>query len=337
MRILIVEDEDSIRSALTRGLAQAGHQVSAAPSLASARAVVDELGPARRPECVVSDLKLPDGSGLDFARELGAPFLLMSGYATFDDAVSALRAGCLDFFTKPVTIRDIRRVIETLANRPTANVGLEIIDPEGGGLLVTGGRLERSGTVAGLARWNDPASAQTAWGSLLPLLPDAAARQVAAELVQAAPVGRLVVNRRAERTLLWLDAAVDWAVQPDRQGWLARHSHSVVSQAGTPPEAGNGLGTVVVAKPATATGYQPGTVWQGEVLWSTTLTEDFPVDLSATVSLGTWIYPWLRERPALRLVRATAEVQRDLDAAGLPLRWDAGDGVGRGEREMLLG
>ncbi len=337
MRILIVEDEDSIRSALTRGLAQAGHQVSAAPSLASARAVVDELGPTRRPECVVSDLKLPDGSGLDFARELRIPFLLMSGYATFDDAVSALRAGCLDFFTKPVTIRDIRRVIETLANRPAPVEAIEVVDPEGGGLVVTGGCLARSGTVAGIARWHDPVSALAAWTSLLPLLADATVRQAAAELIQAAPVGRLVVNRRGERAILWLDAAVDWTAQPDRRDWFARHGMSPISQVGSDPEGGTDLGTVVVARPAAASGHRPGSAWQGEVLWPTTLSEDFPVDLSGTVSLGTWIYAWLRERPALRLVRASSQVQRDLDAAGLSLRWDAGDGVGRGEREMLLG
>jgi len=123
MRLLIVEDEAAIRSALARGLAQGGNEVIAAASLAEAR----EIARTRPPEALLSDLKLPDGSGLDFAGELGVPFIMMSGYASFDDAVAALRMGGVDFFTKPVAIKDLRRALERLQAR-ARNDGLQVID-----------------------------------------------------------------------------------------------------------------------------------------------------------------------------------------------------------------
>ena len=63
MRILLVEDEGAIRHALSRGLSRSGYMVAAAGDLAEARKLAEEV----RPQFVVTDLKLPDGSGLDLA------------------------------------------------------------------------------------------------------------------------------------------------------------------------------------------------------------------------------------------------------------------------------
>ena len=62
---------------------------------------------------IVSDLKLPDGSSLDILESVSLPSIVMSGYAVFEDAVRAIRAGCVDFLTKPVPkevlLRAVRR------------------------------------------------------------------------------------------------------------------------------------------------------------------------------------------------------------------------------------
>lgn len=208
MRLLIVEDEAAIRSALVRGLAQGGNEVIAAASLAEAR----EIARARPPEALLSDLKLPDGSGLDFAGELGVPFIMMSGYASFDDAVSALRMGGVDFFTKPVAIKDLRRALERLQAR-ARNDGLQVVDADAGGAC----RIAQPAAVslvvqpftASACAWSSPAEAEAGFARL-DVGDGSAQRQVLAELMQAAPAGRVVVNRGDGWWTAWLAAAVDW-------------------------------------------------------------------------------------------------------------------------------
>jgi DNA-binding response OmpR family regulator len=208
MRLLIVEDEASIRSALARGLASGGNEVHAAASLAEAR----HIARMAAPEALLSDLKLPDGSGLDFAGELGVPFVMMSGYASFDDAIAALRMGCVDFFTKPVAIKDLRRALERLHSRSRADT-LEVIDlhhpngprraqPAAASLVVIP-------FSSGALDWSDPTSAKAGFSNT-DLVGDQAQRQVLAELMQAAPSGRVVVNRGNGWWTAWLDAEVDW-------------------------------------------------------------------------------------------------------------------------------
>ena len=80
-----------------------GHTVFAADSIGAGHQIATE----QRLDAIISDLKLPDGSGLDMAIDLGLPFILMSGYGNFDDAVGALRHGCVDFLTKPVKLEEL--------------------------------------------------------------------------------------------------------------------------------------------------------------------------------------------------------------------------------------
>jgi DNA-binding response OmpR family regulator len=216
MRLLIVEDEASIRTALARGLASGGNEVHAAASLGEAR----QIAARTAPEALLSDLKLPDGSGLDFAGELGVPFVMMSGYASFDDAVAALRMGCVDFFTKPVAIKDLRRALERLHSRSRADT-MEVIDldPVNGPRRVqpAAASLVVMPFASGALDWSDPTGAQARF-SASDLARDPAQRQVLAELMQAAPAGRVVVNRGDGWWTAWLDAAVDWqGVQAERR------------------------------------------------------------------------------------------------------------------------
>jgi two-component system, LytTR family, response regulator len=209
MRLLVVEDEDAIRTALGRGLAVNGTEVATAASLAEGRTVAARF----HPQALLSDLKLPDGSGLDLASELGLPFVLMSGYAAFDDAVAALRMGCVDFFTKPVPIRDLRRALDRLAVRQRMDA-VQVVAPAADGTLVrvqpaAVGLIAEPFTAATLA-WQTPAEAQERFAASSALTGDAAQRQVLAELLQAAPHGRLTVNRGTGWWNAWLAATVDW-------------------------------------------------------------------------------------------------------------------------------
>lgn len=211
MRVLLLEDESSIRSAVARGLGMQGHSVEAAGSLAEARA----LAAKQSPEALVSDLKLPDGSGLDLAAELGVPFVLMTGFGTFDDAVRAMRLGCIDFFTKPVSIRDIGHSLARVAG--IHGGAPQVFSVEDGAVRVaqpgTSGRLVQTVSVS----WQDPAQAQNGFGGLLAALPHLRHRQLAAELMQASPAGRLTLNHHAQGWTAWLEAPVVWNDQGDRR------------------------------------------------------------------------------------------------------------------------
>jgi CheY-like chemotaxis protein len=231
MRVLIVEDEGAIRHALGRGLERAGHVVALGATLAEAR----ERAVEHRPDVLVTDLKLPDGNGLDVAEELGVPFVAMSGYANFDDAVRALQLGCVDFFTKPVAIQAVRKRLEQVALRQV----------QGRWTVIAGhGTIDRIGPASAgwshepihlwQSSWSDGDQARACYDSYLQTAQqadaatsaatdaatDAAATgaagdggcgiEILAELLQAAPCGALTVNRGAGWWAACLDATVDW-------------------------------------------------------------------------------------------------------------------------------
>jgi DNA-binding response OmpR family regulator len=318
MRVLLLEDEPAIRSALSRAISRWGCTVCPAGTLAEARSVV-----AGDPvDALVSDLKLPDGSGLDLAGELGVPFVLMSGYAVFTDAVAALRLGCVDFLTKPVALDTMRAAVESLRVASTAD-GWQLIEPldsRGCGRLgratLRSGVLERDELATYVWTWADIDEARASFAAVAAACATTLAeRQLLAELAQAAPTGgRVVVNATSEWWRAWLDAKPVWEV--DRRALVAVLSERMQSR----PEgvlvecrtrgSGQFLGlTDVAAASADA--------WAGEVLWPLSLPGEGVLDLSQVRSLGSWVYPWLREQPRLAVVGASAQIRRQMRLVGL--------------------
>ncbi len=105
MRVLIVEDKDSLRAMLRRALEQAGHTVGEAATGASA------LLKLRQEQCdlLLTDLKLPDISGLDLLRSLersgrDLPTIVMTAYGSVESAVEAMKLGAYDFIQKPIDL-----------------------------------------------------------------------------------------------------------------------------------------------------------------------------------------------------------------------------------------
>jgi DNA-binding NtrC family response regulator len=101
--ILLVEDKDSLRRVLRLTLEQAGYSVT---ECADAREAVSEIG--RTPHrLVLTDLRMPYGSGLDVlraSREANSdmPVVVMTAYGSIDEAVQAMKDGAHDFLQKPV-------------------------------------------------------------------------------------------------------------------------------------------------------------------------------------------------------------------------------------------
>ena len=110
---LIVDDEANSLSAMMEIVEKEGFSTLSAATLAEAR---DRLAQTR-PDVVLADLMLPDGKGLELLPDMNSTprpeFILITGYASVDSAVAALRVGVLDYLTKPV---DIRRLKTALAN-----------------------------------------------------------------------------------------------------------------------------------------------------------------------------------------------------------------------------
>jgi two-component system NtrC family response regulator len=113
--ILLVEDDASLSLLLAEELELDGYQVEQAGSVREGC----ELAVSNAPDLVVSDLRLPDGDGLEVLKSLQAqgqslPFVIITAFGTVDQAVEALKAGADDFLTKPLSTDHLRLKIRRL-------------------------------------------------------------------------------------------------------------------------------------------------------------------------------------------------------------------------------
>ncbi|MBU2846422.1 MULTISPECIES: sigma-54-dependent transcriptional regulator [Acidithiobacillus] len=109
---LIVDDEPNIVELLGITLQGMGIAVTGAYSLAEAFARLAEGAPS----LCLSDLRLPDGSGIDLVRRLHAlhprvPVAVITAYSSADGAVEAMQAGAFDYMAKPIELTRLRRLI----------------------------------------------------------------------------------------------------------------------------------------------------------------------------------------------------------------------------------
>ena len=116
MRILLLEDnKDTLRS-LARILSQRGHEVRTAERLSEAM----DAAAAGVYDLVLSDIELPDGTGLELMRNLGSRAvrgIAMSGYGSEDDIQQSLAAGYDEHLTKPVDIHRLEEAIRRVAEK----------------------------------------------------------------------------------------------------------------------------------------------------------------------------------------------------------------------------
>lgn len=118
-RILIVEDEAIIRSALRRLLERHDHQVSEAGSVEEART----LGPDAF-DLVLSDLRLPGEPGTELiGLAAPTPVLIMTSYASMRSAVDALKLGAVDYIAKPFDHDELLETVARLLHRRELSQG----------------------------------------------------------------------------------------------------------------------------------------------------------------------------------------------------------------------
>ena len=111
--ILLVEDKESLRRVLRLTLEHAGYTVTES---ADARAATQEISRAPH-RLVLTDLRMPHGSGLDVLRAARAadpdiPVIVMTAYGSIDEAVQAMKDGAHDFLQKPVDSNHLLLLVE---------------------------------------------------------------------------------------------------------------------------------------------------------------------------------------------------------------------------------
>ncbi len=117
--ILIVEDDKTLNNLMARHLRELGHQVKSALDWASAK----EYLAASEPALIILDCRLPDMDGHNVIPELAPqyPVIVLTAYASVQNAVRAMKAGAAEYLTKPVNLDEleltVKRTLETDALR----------------------------------------------------------------------------------------------------------------------------------------------------------------------------------------------------------------------------
>ena len=138
-RILVVDDEPDLRALYELTLVRDGYAVSIAENLAQALQNLSES----RFDVVITDMRLPDGLGVELIRQVKAQqrrerCVVITAYGSAENAVESLKAGAFDYLTKPVDLKQFRGVIASAVQdaKISTNVGVgarSVSQPGGAG------------------------------------------------------------------------------------------------------------------------------------------------------------------------------------------------------------
>ncbi|HUR41979.1 MAG TPA: sigma-54 dependent transcriptional regulator [Verrucomicrobiae bacterium] len=177
--VLIVDDDAATAAALSELVAAEGFTVAACGSVSDARAEVARL----KPDIILCDLRLPDGSGLDVFRSVeasgGIEVVLITGHASVETAVQALREGVSDYLVKPVNPQRVKAILARV--------------PRGGDLKAEIGSLR--GQLRRLGRFDHMIGRSPAMQSLYDQIARVAPTEAAVLLIGESGTGKEIVAR----------------------------------------------------------------------------------------------------------------------------------------------
>ena len=132
--LLVVDDEPDLRTLYELTLLREGYDVDSAGSVEEAWSRLGE----RSYNAVITDMRLPDGNGLDLLRRLDAAqraekTIVITAYGSAENAVEALKAGAFDYLTKPVDLRQFRSVVASALGRGPVAEATPAARPPGAG------------------------------------------------------------------------------------------------------------------------------------------------------------------------------------------------------------
>lgn len=117
-RILIVDDDRATSAGMADVVEEWGYEAEVSDDLSGAWKSIQKLVP----DIALLDLKLPDGSGLDLLKQIkedytDLPVIILTGHATVDSAVDALKEGAEDYLTKPVDLARLEVMLRNLQDK----------------------------------------------------------------------------------------------------------------------------------------------------------------------------------------------------------------------------
>jgi FixJ family two-component response regulator len=121
--VMVVDDDDVVRQSLVRLLQSADYQIR---SYASAETFLAAPLPDQ-PACLILDMKLPDSSGLDVVETMAkagatVPVICITGYGSIPMSVQAMKAGAVEFLTKPVPADTLLKAVQDAIARDESNL-----------------------------------------------------------------------------------------------------------------------------------------------------------------------------------------------------------------------
>ena len=124
--MLVVDDEADIRELLDLTVARMGLSADCAASVAEARHLLEQ----QRYQLCITDMRLPDGDGLEIVRLITerygeTPVAVITAFGSAQNAVAALNAGAFDYLAKPVALEQLRSLIKSALSLPRRNGGAD--------------------------------------------------------------------------------------------------------------------------------------------------------------------------------------------------------------------
>ena len=119
VRVLVVDDEPDIRELLDLTLVRMGLAADCVGSVAEAMRMLGE----NRYRLCLTDMRLPDGEGLDLVRHIfdhcpELPVAVITAYGSMENAVAALKSGAFDYLAKPVSLEQLRALVKSAIDLP---------------------------------------------------------------------------------------------------------------------------------------------------------------------------------------------------------------------------
>lgn len=125
-QVLVVDDEADIRELLELTLMRMGLVADCAGTLADAHRLLER----GQYQLCLTDMRLPDGDGLELVRHIGEhcrdlPVAVITAYGSMENAVAALKAGAFDYLAKPVSLDNLRALVKSALNLPQQQTAAE--------------------------------------------------------------------------------------------------------------------------------------------------------------------------------------------------------------------
>jgi two-component system, NtrC family, response regulator PilR len=120
IKILIVDDDEDLRAALTEFISRMGIKIRTAGTVSEAQSLIQsESAPF---DLILTDLRIPGGSGIDVmkaarARSLDSLVTIITGYASMETAIEAVRLGAYNYVTKPFSLDEIGVQVRNMIER----------------------------------------------------------------------------------------------------------------------------------------------------------------------------------------------------------------------------